>query len=359
MADLKQVDSEHLMEGVRRWYTKKGWCVFEIHYRSDPEKRSQEWLAKAVDSMPDLQSFNREFEVDWASTSGLPFYPQFYRKYAEDRSWFIRPQTLPEAGIVYRGFDYGFRKPACIWMHQSSDGRIRVLREFAPENIDVYEFREAVRFLSGQIKLDNKTFSNKHRALEWIERVLPGTTWWTGEQQRNITWINFSGPEANKIWTASAGSENGRNNEQTDAEVFDAGGVPLSIVNQRVATGTYIIRMMMKDGKDGSGPMLVVDPQCVTLIGGLAGGLTFGKGTRAQPLDDDVAPSVTYSHTHDGLRYAVSGIVNVADVQQIMNQHMKPQPEITRRQRVAEPPRRGPETAKPDQGFYASIDENW
>jgi len=360
MADVKQVDSERVMEGVRRWYTKKGWCVFEIHYTADPSKRTKEWYAKALDSMPDLQSFNREFEVDWASTSGLPFYPQFYKKYSEDRSWFIRPQKLPSAGVVYRGFDYGFRKPACIWLHQTSDGRVRILREFAPENIDVYEFRDAVKVLSGQLAIDHKSMFNRHRAKEWISRVTPGTKWFTKEQADNITWINFSGPEANKIWTADGGFSEGRSGEQCDAEVFDGGGVPLSIVNQRVATGTYIIRMMMKDGKDGLGPMFIVDPQATTLIGGLAGGLTFGKGTKATPLDDNVAPSPIYSHTHDGTRYAVSGMINVSDVTSILNRHAVPPKTSTSTMRKPEPPRYGPEiNGDPDEGFYATLDEGY
>lgn len=326
-------DKEHpdqLAQGVRFWRNKKGWAVMEIRYDADPDKRSPEWLQATVDSMPDYQSFAREFLIDWTSTTGLPFYPVFYKRYAEERSYFIREQKAPPGAQVFRGFDFGFRKPACVWAYQSSDGVMRILREFTPENIDVYEFRDAVLVLSGELAIDSPRMKNRTRALQWLERVNPEPPWFPA----GTSFVNFCGVEARHVQSIT-----GDHGEINDMEVMGGGGIELNIVNQRVSAGTYIIRQLMKD-RDGH-PCLMVDPSCVNLIGGLAGGLTFGDGTKATPLDDEVAPSPVHSHTHDALRYLVTGVVNVADISRITNKGLQPKDKQVY-SRNPEPPRYGP-----------------
>ena len=59
-----------------------------------------------------------------------------------------------------------------------------------------------------------------------------------------------------------------------------------------------------------------------------------------------------------GLRYAVSGIINVADVETILNAHMKPPTARASGQAVPEPPRYGPEVeTHTDADFYATGDD--
>lgn len=332
------------MEGITTWRTKKGWLVFQIHYTADPDKRTPEWKQGAIDSMPDLQSYNREFEIDWASTTGLPFYPAFYKTYAENRSYYVRTQEAPN-GIIYRGFDFGFHRPACVWAWLDNAGTLRVLREFCPRQLDVYDFREAVKFLSGET---DQIQASRPRAISWCDRVLAGGERWF---KKGTKFINFCGVEAKKTQSLT-----GDFGEMNDFEVFEGGGVSLSIVNQRVSAGTYILRNLMKD-RNGS-PGIQVDPSCLTLLHGLAGGLTFGDGSKSTPLDDEVAIHPELSHIHDALRYLVTGVINVSDVQSRMNSGYDKAPrEPETKDRRKEPPRYGP-SEKPleDLPFWAGYE---
>ena len=334
------------MDGIRTWRTVKNWCVFEVHYTADPDKRTPEWKAKALNSMPDLQSFNREFEIDWTSTTGLPFYPLMYKKYVEDRGYYIRVQEVPGNVLLYRGFDFGFHRPACVFAFQDATGTLRVLREFCPKEIDVYEFRDAVKFISGELA----EIPEKHsRARQWCERVAPDGPWF----KKGTKFLNFCGVEAKKIQTMT-----GDYGELNDFDVFQGGGVALSIVNQRVSAGTYILRNLMKDF--GGSPRILIDPRCTTLIAGMSGGLTFGEGNKASPLDDEIAIHPEYSHIHDALRYLVTGIINVSDIQVRLNEGFpdgKPKAPVDPRR--AEPPRYGPSDVNKweDAPFYANPDD--
>ena len=334
------------MEGIQTWRTKKGWKVLRLHYTADPDKRSPEWKQAAMDSMPDQMSFNREFEIDFTSSSGLPFYPLFYEKYAEDKGYFCAPQPYPKRGLIYRGFDFGFRKPACIWLREGIDGVVRVLREFTPENIDVYQFRDAVKVLSGEMDISELDPERHERALTWLDRCHPEIPWFS----RDNVFINFAGPEATYVQSIQ-----GEKGELNDAEVFQGGGIQLSIVNQRVSAGTYIIRNIMRPKRDGN-PGLQVDPSCITLIKGLAGGLTFGVGTKATPLDDEVAVHPEFSHIHDAFRYAICGFLNVADVSKEVNRGLdRPSMDYGDDDPRREPPRFGPESKDNESQFWATV----
>lgn len=328
-------------EGLTTWRTKKGWLVAQIHFTADPDKRSAEWKQSAMDSMPDMQSYNREFEIDWTSSTGQPFYPVAYQKYVEDRGYFISEQKIPpERVAIYRGFDFGFHRPACVWAWIDSDGVVRVLREFCPKEIDSYNFREAVKHLSGELP---EIPLGRSKAQHWVDRAKTSGPEWFEKRQ----YINFSGLEAKMVQSIT-----GDKGEMNDFEIFDGGGVHLSIVNQRVSAGTYIIRNLMRDR--GGKPSIQIDPSCTTLISALCGGLTFGVGTKATPLDDEVAVHPEYSHVHDALRYLVTGVINVADITTIMNQGITPK-EKPVDDRRREPPRFGPHhNAEEDLPFYAT-----
>jgi len=333
-------------EGVRQWTTSKGWSVFEIHYTADPDKRSEEWKQSALDSMPDLQSYNREFEIDWTSTTGLAFYQAFYKKNIEEPGYYVRVQNVPAPpAVIYRGFDFGFRRPACVWAYQDRDGRLRVLREFSPQNMDVYEFRDTVRAISGEIGLDDKSLDNKPKAQETLNTLHPGVPWFSKDHQ----FVDFCGVEARKVNTLT-----GDHGEINDYEVMRSGGIDLHIVNQRVSAGTYIIRQLMKDY--GGSPNLLIDPTCAVIIRGLAGGLTFGSGTKSTPLDDAIAPHPELSHLHDGLRYLVCGVFNVADMQKVINQGVARAQKRSVHPSKKEPPRYGPTDDLEDLPFWASLE---
>ena len=133
------------------------YVIVTLSYRADPDKDSPEWLMRQAARMPDDRSLRREYLLDWASAEGDSFYPNFSNapeRYVSTRRAAFNPK-LP----VYRGFDFGFRFPACIWMQVYPSGRVAVLRDVLPSDIDTYSFRDLVLFLSGQ------SLSSRRRSL--------------------------------------------------------------------------------------------------------------------------------------------------------------------------------------------------
>ena len=332
--------------GIRQIETKEKDATVKIHairlhYTADPAKRGAVWLANARAKMTDRLAFNREYEIDWSSTTGLPFYTQFYDKYAEDPSYYVRPLRLPTKGVIYRGFDFGFRKPACVWFSVSPSGRVFIYREFLPKDIDVFSFRDAVRFLSGEIPRDHKDLVRRERADQWI-RIAGNQPFFVGHP---LTYVNYAGSEANSPNTVETDK-----GEMNDAEIFAGGKIELTLLAHRVSAGTYMIRKLMMPHPDGKGSSVLIDPQCQTLIRGLAGGLTFGAGTKADPVDDEVADSPEFGDIHDAFRYGVTGAIGTWEEGKTVvptNPFADVASGLPKGVFKREPPRRGPETPTP------------
>lgn len=291
-----------------------------LSYRADPDKDSVEWLMRQAARMPDHRALRREYLLDWTSAEGEAFYPNF----ADAPERYVSSDVTfnPELP-VYRGFDFGFRHPACVWVQVTDDGRVHVLHDLLPSDIDTHSFRDLVLFLSGQTLRPGTSYdvqrelgylAERPRAFQYAARFIKEGPWWSagGERQSypvpffppGTRFYNFSGPEAYKI---SAQVETNKR-ERTDAEVFESAGIFLDIAYQSVEAGETLIRktLLERDGRPG----LLCHPSAVNTINALGGGVVYAKSTPANPRPETAAKDGLFEHVHDALRYTITHVVD-------------------------------------------------
>ena len=295
-------------------------CV-TLTYRADPKKDSIEWLTAQAARMPDQRAVRREFLLDWTSAEGSAFYPNF----ADAPERFVSSDvTFDPKRAVYRGFDFGFRHPACVWMQTTEDGRIHVLHDLLPSDIDSHSFRDLVLFLSGQslhagtsydVGKELARLGQRPRAYQYAVRYIKDSPWWTPAGSRQsyhvpffppgTRFFNFSGPEAYRI---NATVESNRK-ERTDAEVFESAGIYLDIAYQSVEAGETLIRKSLLDRGDGK-PGFMCSPAAVNTIDALGGGVVYASPSKVNPRPDTASKDGLYEHVHDSIRYAITHIVD-------------------------------------------------
>lgn len=298
-----------------------GHVVITLRHDADPAKDTTEWLEMRRAEAPDEVAFRRENLLDWTSSEGSPFFPEFAshpKRYVE-----IRP--VDPLQPIIRGWDFGRRKPAVVWM-QEQDGQVVVLRSIMPEDIDIHSFRDLVMFLSGQsLRIDQPTTSpelelealkRRPKAIRFLHSLVTERPWWPdGDPDRQmyavpffppgLRFIDFSGPEAYQ-----EGQFESAEAEKAAAEVLASAGINISWLWKPEAYGDTVIRKLMLAMPDGR-PGLVCHPAAWLVIVALAGGLTYATSTKEHPDPDKVRDDGHYINAYDGLRY---GIVNMSDV---------------------------------------------
>jgi hypothetical protein len=289
--------------------TEWGYTIVTIQAGADPAKRSQEWHeAQLAAMLGDVKDYRREYAIDWTSASGDVFYPEF----ARNPERYVAPVKHDPNKPVYRGWDFGFRHPACVWFQKDSFGRCLVLREVMPDNIDTYSFRDLVLYLSGS--LDLKVLQRRPRAYQWLRKLeqaewefqgktgkYPRPPWFAPTQ----SFIDHSGPEC-----YAASKIEGEKGERNDAEVLASEGIYLNVLSTRVSAREAVVRRLLLPG-DGGRFGLVLHPSCEILIGGLAGGICYAEGTDRNPEPTEPAKNGWHEHVHDAFGY---GVINVFPV---------------------------------------------
>lgn len=273
--------------------------LVEVDYWADPD-RDEAWAKRQRAMMGSERAWKREFMRDWTTAAGTPFYPEFVTA----PTTFVRRAVNLLPGPVVRGWDFGYRKPACCWMqysHQSQ--RLFVFRELMPENLDTYAFRDLVLWCSGQRDLGD--LRGRSRAIEWARKLRDGKhppPWFPV----GTTFIDYAGPEALQR-TASVEHEAAA---RTDADILALEDIQLEVYSVRLAAREQVIRRLLQARPDGV-PGLLFDPSCKLLIEGFNGGISYpdetpGNKTPTNPRKDGI-----YEHLHDALGYAASQIVPV------------------------------------------------
>lgn len=312
---------EDLVNGeLPGWHTRKtskGFMVIELDLEADPKYRSAKAIEELRRRQPNDREFRREYRRDWTVASGEGFYAEFLanggrEKYVHRCYTPLDPVRAP----IFRGWDFGIRKPAVIWGQKDPDrDRVWILREFCPEGVNTYQLRDIVLCLSGQMEPQDCPETTREAVYRWLARITkdpnyPDPPWFDWSRLGSAPrFMDFAGPEAYD----SRGQVEHLDKDRTHADILYSGGIQISILNQPVSARENVVRKLLMVQEDGW-PGLIIDPACPVLIAGFEGGIAYAEPTLHNPLPDEPAKDGIFEHPHDALGYALINLVGMEDL---------------------------------------------
>lgn len=268
----------HPMEGIRFWKNLKNrFLVFEIHYRADPAKRSEEFKAEKKASLP-YRQYLLEYELHWESFSGLPVYGDTWNNEAH----ILKEKFTPHLGLpLLIGFDFGLTPAAIIC--QKVNTRLFAFKEFVAVNMGFSRFLPLI--------------------MQELALLYPP---WRDYAK---DWIAFIDP---------SGAFRKDTDEGTCAKILDEKGFkkivpgPIAFEERRKSVETFLMKM------EGGKPCFQISEEgCPMLLKGFRGGYMFPDGqdeiepTKLRPLKNE------FSHPHDALQMITAEILKMTRKMQV------------------------------------------
>ncbi len=259
------------MEGVELWENPRNrFCVVDLHYTANPEKRGETWKEAVRSSMP-IRDFLMEYERSWQTFEGKPVYADFNRTLHVSSG----PVKVDPGIPLLLGWDFGLT-PACI-IAQLVGRQLRIIREFVETNGSISKLAPVVQL-----------YLQTH-FLSWIHAD-------------NIT--HYIDP---------AGFQKAQTDERTCADVMRT----VFGSNSRIQPGPVTWEARKKAVEDyltktfGEGPGLLVSEDCPILIEGFNGGYMYSdKALEIEPAS--IRPLKNkFSHPHDALQYLCAGATSL------------------------------------------------
>ncbi|TFH66257.1 MAG: hypothetical protein E4G90_04495 [Gemmatimonadales bacterium] len=315
LPDLAAIKKRYAIPGMSiRRNNDRNFTIARIEHSAAPAKRSKEWEEATKKEYPSLSDFRREMKIDRTSNIGKPFYPQFGENHLR---YIARCDTVPKDMPILRGWDFGKGNPACVWgIWSAKSKRFWAVRELLGFDIDTYQFRDLVRYLSGQISIE--TLNQHERAMQMLDELrmtsgYPEGPWFGGRNR----FYDFAGHE---------GVMGGRGLQKTSdaktaAEILALEDIHLyaQLTPQHLRTDLIngLSRMRecsFKDhGRCDGHPGILLDPACVLLIKGLTEGIVYAKATPQHPDPNEPMKDAIYSHLHEALGYTLRQVVALED----------------------------------------------
>jgi hypothetical protein len=238
------------MEGFDWHENKNGFTVARLHYLAHPEK-TKEWAEKQQKSYPSIDVWRQEMELDFTKASGRRVFPEFRS------DLHVRDIQFNPYADMWRGWDFGYHRPACIWAQVDVEDRLLVLDE-------ELGYEEVIDQFALKVKTKHKLYSFKDAC-------------------------------------DPAGKQVTDKGKDTSVSILKKMGVNPHMRPSRVEDGINIIRNLLLPRVDGS-VSLLVHPRCKLLIDGFLGGYT-----RDEDNDEPVKDGY-YDHLFDALRYMIDVI---------------------------------------------------
>ena len=255
------------LEGVEVWKNPKNrFCIVDLHYTANPEKRGTAWKEAVRNSMP-IRDFLMEYERSWQTFEGRPVYADF------NRTLHVATGRLtPEPGVpLLLGFDFGLT-PACI-LAQLVGRQLRILHEFIESNGSIGKLAPVV---------------------------------WNHLHLNYLPWLN--GDDKLYCYADPAGFQRAQTDERTCADVLRGTGFkkilpgPVNWEARKKAVEEYLTKTY------GEGPALLISEEnCPVLIDGFGGGFRYPE--KALEIEPHLVRPLKnkHSHPHDALQYLAAG----------------------------------------------------
>lgn len=265
------------LQVVRTKKNKNGFTVATVHYSMDPEKNNPEWISAAKRGLSE-RAWNREYEIDYTIFAGKPFFPEFNDYNIRETHYFPR-QT------IYRGWDYGFHRPACL---------ITVLNQF-----DQWCWLEVI------LGKDEGIMEFGKRVREHCLTRYPGAYY-----------VDAGDP---------AGEQVSDKSEKTSVQILQNLGIFVRSRKQPTKQGSEIIRQKLPMRVDGK-PGILINPDQTILIDGFKGGLHYpdvfdntGQIEAGKVIPEHYQKDGFYDHCFDAGRYIATEMFTVIGEQQMPN----------------------------------------
>ena len=255
---------------------KNGAVVVYLHYSADPDK-TDEWARKERATYTSMSDWNREYEIDFSAMTGLPVYPGFNRTIHLGKLQYASYQT------IWRGWDFGYGHPACVWMQVHRDtGQLNILREYMQLNRTIDVFCDEV------LKISNKEFPSAR----FLDAGDPAARFRNDKTEKN------------------------------SADILRTKGAHLQTKKTLVKDGVNLIRRLLLTDADGRPKLRVDETRCPILVKGFSGGYVLDDQDDPEPVKDGF-----FDHVQDAVRYPVTIIfdlitASVAGKRPVIRTHM-------------------------------------
>lgn len=298
-------DHQHYRTGpygpaLMAYTTPKGIRAVVLRLGADPTD-THDWIENARRFYESEKRWRREMMGDWSTPAGDPYFPIF-SSIGKDHYVYMMRALIQ--GPVFRSFDFGRRRPACTWFQYSrKSDRIWLIREFMPQELQTHEFRDAVRFLSGQITQD----AVPERAWHWIQAYAARPSgghcpppWFP----LGTRFIDIGGKELLQGGASAVMPE-----LSTAKDIFAAVDMHLIAVNPRVEGRNRLVDRMLMMRPD-SFPGTLIDPQCEEMIAGFEGAFAYPMPTPGNPIPTLPKDDGHYINLLDAYGYGVAAVVD-------------------------------------------------
>jgi hypothetical protein len=255
---------------------KNNFTVVTLHYSADPDKNTKTWVTEAKKGMPE-RGWLREYEIDYSVYEGKPFY--------EFNHYNIQANKYEPKETLYRGWDYGYHRPACLITKLNANDQWCWLKAILGHDEPIFEFGKRVR--------------------AYCLANYPGALY-----------IDAGDPAGKSI------SDKGK---QTSVKILESLGIFVGSRRQPVEQGAEIIRKKLLMRADGQ-PGLVVNPDQQLCIDGFKGGLHYPEGKEGITFSEMYEKDGYYDHIFDAARYLATEMFTVIGEQQFKNEIVDPVP---------------------------------